>query len=91
MRMTAEQKRKSREFLDKLHEYPDLKKVSRKELRQLAEAKGIRNFAVLNKEELLEVLQEYTPQSRINDIVYEAYSRWVRTCLNIKKARNRRI
>jgi hypothetical protein len=90
MRMTTEQKRKRREFLDKLHEYPNLKKVSRKELRLLAKAKGIYNFAVLNKKELLEILQEYTPHSRINDIVLEAYGRWQRTCCHRKSARNRR-
>lgn len=70
---------------------PDLKDLPRKQLRLRAIAKGIYNYNVLNKQELIEVLRKDTAQPRINDIVCEAYSRWVRTCLNRKKSRNRRI
>jgi hypothetical protein len=42
---------------------------SRNELMLQAKAKGIKNFRVINKEELVEILKEGTTQERINEIV----------------------
>lgn len=100
--MTAEQKKKDREFLHKLHaKHYDKKKaktqkpkasvkplekseagktrskgLSRNELMLQAKAKGIKNFRVINKEELVEILREGTTQERINEIVSGAVARW---------------
>lgn len=49
---------------------------SRHELMLQAKAKGIKNFRVLNKEELVEILKEGTTQERINEIVSGAVARW---------------
>jgi hypothetical protein len=100
--MTAEQKKKDKEFLHKLHakhygkkkskaqkakpsvkaskeaesgEAP-AKKLSRNELMLQAKAKGIKNFRVINKEDLVEILKEGTTQERINEIVSGAVTRW---------------
>lgn len=102
--MTAEQKRKSKEFLNTLHAkyYGDKKskiqpKVpekkpkeskagdtrakgpSRNELMLQAKAKGIKNFRVINKEELIEILKEGTTKERISQIVAGAVTRWKNT------------
>ena len=95
--MTAEQKKKSKDLLGKLHakyygkkkpepktpgkmpEEPkaaDPKELSRNELMLQAKAKGIKNFRVINKEELVEILKEGTTQERINEIVSGAIARW---------------
>ncbi len=100
--MTAEQKKKDREFLHKLHAQHYGKKkartqkakapakppeksetggtrskgFSRNELMLQAKAKGIKNFRVINKEELVEILKEGTTQERINEIVAGAVARW---------------
>lgn len=100
--MTAEQKKKNREFLHKLHakHYGNKKSktqkakapakpleksegaetrstgLSRNELMLQAKAKGIKNFRVTNKEELIEILKEGTTQERINEIVSGAVARW---------------
>jgi hypothetical protein len=49
---------------------------SRHELMLQAKAKGIKNFRVINKEELVEILKESTTQERINEIVAGAVARW---------------
>lgn len=100
--MTAEQKKKNKEFLHKLHAKHYGKKksktqkakvpaktleksetgetcsksLSRNELMLQAKAKGIKNFRVINKEELVEILKEDTTQERINEIVSGAVARW---------------
>lgn len=100
--MTAEQKKKSKEFLSKLHakyyggkkskaqepKIPEKKlkesKVddthakgpSRNELMLQAKVKGIKNFRVLNKEELIEILKEWITKERISQIVGGAVARW---------------
>ncbi len=100
--MTAEQKKKNKEFLHKLHakhygrkesktqkpkapakplEKSDAseahsKGLSRNELMLQAKAKGIKNFRVINKEELVEILKEGASQERINEIVSVAVARW---------------
>jgi len=100
--MTAEQKKKDREFLHKLHaKHYGKKKAktqkakapakppeksetgetrskgpSRNELMLQAKAKGIKNFRVINREELVEILKEGTTQERINEIVSGAVARW---------------
>jgi len=100
--VTAEQKKKDKEFLHKLHAKhfgkkksktqkakapaKPLEKVeageartkrpSRNELMLQAKAKGIKNFRVINKEELVEILKEGTTQERINEIVSGAVTRW---------------
>lgn len=48
----------------------------RHELMLQAKAKGIKNFRVLNKEELVEILKEDTTQERINELVSSAVARW---------------
>lgn len=100
--MTAEQKKKDREFLSKLHakhygkkksktqkpkapaeplekheaSAPSGKEPSRNELMLKSKERGIKNFRVLNKEELAEILKEGTTQERINEIVSGAVARW---------------
>ena len=100
--MTAEKKKKDREFLHKLHakhygkkrtktqkskvpenplEKPETgetcsKEPSRSELMLQAKAKGIKNFRVINKGELVEILKEGTSRERINEIVSGAVTRW---------------
>ena len=100
--MTAEQKKKDREFLSKLHakhygkkksktqkasapveatKEPEAgksaaKESSRHELMLKAKERGIKNFRVINKEELVEILKEGTTQERINEIVSGAVARW---------------
>jgi hypothetical protein len=94
--MTAEQKKKSKEFLGKLHdkyyskkkskgqaakakdkpEAPKTKSPTRHELMMQAKDKGVKNYRVINKEELLEILKEGTTQERINEIVNAAVARW---------------
>lgn len=49
---------------------------SRNELMLQAKAKGIKNFRIINKEELVEILKEGTTQERINEIVAGAVARW---------------
>ncbi len=49
---------------------------SRHELMLQAKAKGIKNFSVINKEELVDILKEGTAQERINEIVAGAVARW---------------
>lgn len=49
---------------------------SRNELMLQAKAKGIKNFRLLNKEELAEILKEDTTQERINEIISGAVARW---------------
>jgi hypothetical protein len=100
--MTAEHKKKDKEFLHKLHDkYYGKKKakaqkskvpvkqpeksetdqasgkgLSRNELMLQAKAKGIKNFRVINKQELVEILREGTTQERIDEIVSGAVARW---------------
>lgn len=90
--MPAEQKKKSKKFLNKLHaKYygKDKSKTkeskigdalskgpSRNELMLKAKAKGIKNFRIINKEELVEILKERTTHARIKDIVTGALTRW---------------
>ena len=50
--------------------------ASRNELMLQAKAKGIKNFRLLNKEELAEILKEDTTQERINEIISGAVARW---------------
>ncbi len=49
---------------------------SRHEIMLQAKTKGIKNFRVINKEELVEILKEGTNQERINEIVSGAVARW---------------
>ncbi len=49
---------------------------SRNELMLQAKAKGIKNFRVINKAELVEILKEGTTQERIDEIVSGAVTRW---------------
>jgi len=100
--MAAEQKKKNKEFLNKLHakhygkkkskvqkpkvpaktsEKPEAdktisKRPSRNELMLEAKAKGIKNFRVINKQELVEILKKDTTQERINEIISGAVARW---------------
>jgi predicted amidophosphoribosyltransferase len=95
--MTAKQKKKQKELLNKLHaKYYGKKKSkakeakpqessavetgtkapSRHELMLQAKERGIKNFRVINKEELVEILKEGTTQERINEIVSGAVTRW---------------
>lgn len=53
-----------------------LKGPSRNDLMLRAKVKGIRNFRILNKQELTEVLAKETPQNRINKIISQAVIRW---------------
>lgn len=50
--------------------------LSRNELMLQAKAKGIKNFRVINKQELVEILKEETTPERINEIVAGAVARW---------------
>lgn len=52
------------------------KEPTRNDLMLQAKAKGIKNFRVINKEELTEILKEGTTQERINEIVSGAVARW---------------
>lgn len=52
------------------------KELTRHELMLKAEERGIKNFRVINKEELIEILKEGTTQERINEIVADAVARW---------------
>ena len=93
--MTAEQKKKDREFLHKLHAKhygkkkskaqktevpittePATKEPTRHELMLKVKERGIKNFRVINKEELVEILKEGTTRERINEIVSGAVVRW---------------
>ncbi len=49
---------------------------SRNELMLQAKAKGIKNFRVINKQELVEILKEGIDQERINEIISDAVARW---------------
>lgn len=49
---------------------------SRNELMLQAKERGIKNFRVINKEELIDILKEGTSQERINEIVSGAVARW---------------
>ncbi|HPM42528.1 MAG TPA: hypothetical protein PLV52_01710 [Candidatus Omnitrophota bacterium] len=49
---------------------------SRNELMLEAKARGIKNFRVLNKQELAEILKDGTTQERANEIVAGAVARW---------------
>lgn len=49
--------------------------LSRKELMWQAKEKGIKNYRILNKEELLEILDS-VHQERIDQIIKEAVKRW---------------
>ncbi|MDI6606522.1 MAG: hypothetical protein QME65_05235 [Candidatus Omnitrophota bacterium] len=49
---------------------------TRNELMLQAKAKGIKNFRILNKAELEEVLKEVTTQERITEVVNQAIARW---------------
>lgn len=100
--MTAEQKKRDKEFLHKLHakhygkkksktqkakasvEAPNelatgksvAKEPTRNDLMLKAKERGIKNFRVINKEELVEILKEGTTQERINEVVSGAVARW---------------
>lgn len=93
--MTAEQKKRNKEFLHKLHAKhygkkkakaqkakapvtgePATKEPTRNELMLKAKERGIKNFRVINKEELVEILKEGTTQEHINEIVSGAVARW---------------
>ncbi len=52
------------------------KEPSRNKLMLQAKERGIKNFRVINKEELIEILKEGTTQERINEIVSGAVARW---------------
>lgn len=49
---------------------------SRNELMLEAKAKGIKNFRILNKQELVEILKDGTTQERASEIVAGAVTRW---------------
>ena len=49
---------------------------SRNELMLEAKARGIKNFRILNKQELIEVLKDGTTQERSNEILAGAVARW---------------
>lgn len=49
---------------------------TRHELMLKAKERGIKNFRVINKEELIEILKEGTTQERITEIVSGAVARW---------------
>ena len=49
---------------------------TREALMMLAKERGIKNFRVLNKVELLEVLAEGVSSERINEVVSGAVTRW---------------
>lgn len=90
--MTTEEKKRSKELLSKLHEKyygkkktkesktakapKEAKEPSRHQLMLHAKAKGIKNFRVINKVGLVEVLKEGTTQERINEIIAESVKKW---------------
>ena len=101
--MTAEQKKKSEEFLGKLHdkyygkkkskgqaaktkskaETPSPKegivlhdKATRNELMMTAKERGVKNFRVLNKQELADALKNIGDQKAVDAIVAGAVARW---------------
>jgi hypothetical protein len=100
--MTAQQKKKGKDFLHTLHskyygkakskakevkapaKTPEKAKLStvltsgrsRNELMLEAKAKGIKNFRILNKVELIEVLKEGTTEARKTEITGGAVTRW---------------
>lgn len=49
---------------------------SRNELMLKAKAKGVKNFRILNKEELVEILKDGITKERISEIVAGALARW---------------
>jgi len=49
---------------------------SRAILMMKARQKGIKNFRILNKAELLEAIQEGTPPERTLEIINQAVARW---------------
>ena len=51
-------------------------KTTRNELMMMAKERGIKNFRVLNKEELMHVLAEGITQQEIDAIVAGAVKRW---------------
>ena len=55
---------------------PDGSTVSRNQMMIQAKEKGIRNFRILNKAELTEILKPDTSQERAKEIVDTAVSRW---------------
>ena len=55
---------------------PRGKGPSRNELMLQAKAKGIKNFRVINKQELADILKEGTTQARIDEIISGAVARW---------------
>jgi len=100
--MTAEQKKKDKEFLSKLHSKHYGKKKSktqkpkapvdnspspkegivlaagstRNELMLTAKQRGVKNFRVLNKQELTDVLKNIGDQKAVDTIVAGAVARW---------------
>lgn len=100
--MTAEQKKKNKEFLSKLHAKHYGKKKSktqkakapvdnspspkesivlaagstRNELMLTAKQRGVKNFRVLNKQELADVLKNIGDQKAVDAIVAGAVARW---------------
>jgi len=100
--MTAEQKKKNKEFLHKLHAKHYGKKKSktqkpkaaadnspspkegivlaagstRNELMLTAKQRGVKNFRVLNKQELADVLKNIGDQKVVDAIVAGAVARW---------------
>ncbi len=59
---------------------PKAKEPSRNELMLQAKAKDIKNFRILNKQELAEILKEDTTKERVNEIVAGAVTRWKVGC-----------
>ena len=51
-------------------------KITRQELMMQAKNRGIKNFRVLNKEELRAVLEEGVTQEQIDNVVSGAVTRW---------------
>ena len=100
--MTAEQKKKDREFLHKLHakhygkKKPKTQKAkasvdnspspkegivlaagsTRNELMLTAKQRGVKNFRVLNKQELADALKNIGDQKAVDAIVAGAVARW---------------
>jgi hypothetical protein len=100
--MTAEQKKKDKEFLHKLHAKHYGKKKAktqkakepvdnspspkegivlaagstRNELMLSAKQRGVKNFRVLNKQELADVLKNIGDQKAVDAIVSGAVARW---------------
>lgn len=88
--MTAAEKRHSKKLINHLYEkyYANRKKKedlpmthhlkgpSRNDLMLKAKAKGIKNFRILNKQELTEILAEGVSQEQVNKIVTQAVAHW---------------